>query len=145
MAVGENSSTSEGASNAIGNDPNNALYVHPSDSPGMMLVPAQFDGAGYRSWRRGVMRALSVKNKLGFIDESCVKSNANSSQLRQWQRCDDMVTSWILNSLSKEISDSVEYVNNSVKLWKELEDRYDQTNGAKLYQMQKEINDLTQG
>ncbi|KAH0659160.1 hypothetical protein KY289_027908 [Solanum tuberosum] len=47
MAVGENSSASEGASNATGNDPNNALYVHPSDSPGMMLVPAQFDGAGY--------------------------------------------------------------------------------------------------
>ena len=70
---------------------------------------------------------------------------ANSPQLRQWQRCDDMVTSWILNSLIKEVSDSVEYVNNSAELWKELEDRYDQTNGAKLYQMQKEINDLTQG
>ena len=56
-----------------------------------------------------------------------------------------MVTSWILNSLIKEVSDSVEYVNNSAELWKELEDRYDQTNGAKLYQIQKEINDLTQG
>lgn len=56
-----------------------------------------------------------------------------------------MVASWILNSLSKEISDIVEYVNNSVELWRELEDGYDQTNGAKLYQIQKEINDLTQG
>ncbi|XP_016509027.1 uncharacterized protein LOC107826553 [Nicotiana tabacum] len=56
-----------------------------------------------------------------------------------------MVTSWILNSLSKEISDSVEYVSDSVELWRELEDRYDQTNGAKLYQIQKEINDLVQG
>ncbi|KAL3377397.1 hypothetical protein AABB24_003680 [Solanum stoloniferum] len=55
-----------------------------------------------------------------------------------------MVTSWILNSLSKEISDIVEYVNNSIELWKELEDRYDQTNGAKLYQIQKKIDDLTQ-
>ncbi|XP_070030675.1 uncharacterized protein [Nicotiana sylvestris] len=42
-----------------------------------------------------------------------------------------MVTSWILNPLSKDIADSVEYVNNSVELWKELEDRYDQINGAK--------------
>ncbi|XP_019257794.1 PREDICTED: uncharacterized protein LOC109236014 [Nicotiana attenuata] len=56
-----------------------------------------------------------------------------------------MVTSWILNSLSKDITDSVEYVNDSVELWKELEDRYDQTNGAKLYQIQKEINDLSRG
>lgn len=29
-----------------------ALYIHPSDNPGMMLVPVQFDGMGYRSWRR---------------------------------------------------------------------------------------------
>lgn len=56
-----------------------------------------------------------------------------------------MVTSWILNPLSKDIADSVEYVNNSVELWKELEDRYDQINGAKLYQIQKEINDLSHG
>ena len=42
-----------------------------------------------------------------------------------------MVTSWILNSLTKEIADSVEYVSDSVELWKELEDSYDQTNEAK--------------
>lgn len=32
-----------------------------------------------------------------------------------------------------------------MELWRELEDRYDQTNKAKLYQIQKEIDDLTQG
>uniref|UniRef100_A0A1S3YY54 Retrotransposon gag domain-containing protein n=1 Tax=Nicotiana tabacum TaxID=4097 RepID=A0A1S3YY54_TOBAC len=56
-----------------------------------------------------------------------------------------MVTYWILNSLSKEIADSVEYANDAVELWRELEDRYEQTNGARLYQIQKEINDLSQG
>ncbi|XP_009591635.2 uncharacterized protein [Nicotiana tomentosiformis] len=56
-----------------------------------------------------------------------------------------MVTSWILNSLEKETYDSVAYVNDSVELWRELEDRYDQTNGAKFYQIQKEVNDLVQG
>lgn len=56
-----------------------------------------------------------------------------------------MVTSWILNSPAKDIADGVEYVNDSGELQKELEDRYDQTYGAKLYQNQKEINDLSQG
>ncbi|XP_009797410.1 uncharacterized protein LOC107769657 [Nicotiana tabacum] len=55
-----------------------------------------------------------------------------------------MVTSWILNSLSKEIADSVEYASDVVEWWKELEDRYEQTNGARLYQIQKEIKDLSQ-
>ena len=147
MAIETTTSTSASEGSVIsGSDANGVLYVHPSDNPGMILVPVQFDGTGYRTWRRGAMRALSVKNKLGFIDGSCEKPSSNNSPLlRQWQRCDDMVTSWILNSLIKEVSDSVEYVSNSAELWKELEDRYDQTNGAKLYQIQKEINDLTQG
>ncbi|XP_075086523.1 uncharacterized protein LOC142169187 [Nicotiana tabacum] len=110
-----------------------------------MLVPVPFDGMWYRSWRRSVLRALSVKNKLGFINGECRKPSPNSAQFCQWERCDDMVTSGILNSLAKDISDSVEYVNDSVELWMELEDRYDQTNGAKLYQIQKEINNLVQG
>ncbi|XP_015166934.1 uncharacterized protein [Solanum tuberosum] len=56
-----------------------------------------------------------------------------------------MVTSWILNSLSPDLRDSLQYVNNAYELWAELEERYDQTNGCKLYQLQKEINDLVQG
>ncbi|XP_019252791.1 PREDICTED: uncharacterized protein LOC109231594 [Nicotiana attenuata] len=99
-------------------DAGSPLYIHPSDSPGSSLVPVPFDGIGYRSWRRSVLRALSVKNKLGFITGDTEKP---------------------------DIADSVEYVNDSVELWKELQDRYDQTNGAKLYQIQKEINDLSQG
>nr|XP_009788648.1 PREDICTED: uncharacterized protein LOC104236429 [Nicotiana sylvestris] len=94
--------------------------------------------------RRSVLRALSVKNKLGFINGESRRPSPDSPQFRQWERCDDMVTLWILNSLAMEISDSAEYVNDSVELWRELEDRYDQTNGEKLYQIQKEINDLAQ-
>nr|XP_019068965.1 uncharacterized protein LOC109120058 [Solanum lycopersicum] len=56
-----------------------------------------------------------------------------------------MVTSWILNSLSKDLADSLPYVNNAKELWDELEDRYDQANGAKLYQIQQELSSLTQG
>ncbi|XP_019255492.1 PREDICTED: uncharacterized protein LOC109234101 [Nicotiana attenuata] len=126
-------------------DAGSPFYIHPSDSPGSSLVPVPFDGIGYRSWRRSVLRALSVKNKLGFITGDTQKPLVTSPLFRQWERCDDMVTSWILNSLSRDIADSVEYVNDSVELWKELQDRYDQTNGAKLYQIQKEINDLSQG
>ncbi|XP_019251083.1 PREDICTED: uncharacterized protein LOC109230000 [Nicotiana attenuata] len=109
------------------------------------LVHVLFVAFGYRSWRRGVMRALSLKNKLGFVDGDCKRPKPDSSNYRLWERCDDMVTSWILNSLAKEIADSVEYMTDAVELWKELEDRYDQINETKLYQIQKEINDLSLG
>ena len=137
------SSTPGAGGNII--DVNNPLYIHPSDNPSLILVPVSFEGVGYRSWRRGVMRSLSVKNKFGFITGEFKRPPSTSPQFRQWERCDNMVISWILNSLSKDIADSVEYVSDAVELWKDLEDRYDQTNGAKLFQIQKDINDLSQG
>ncbi|XP_019227852.1 PREDICTED: uncharacterized protein LOC109209120 [Nicotiana attenuata] len=126
-------------------DTSSPFYMHPSDNSGIALVPVPFDGFGYRSWRRGMMRALSVKNKLGFINGDCKRPDPDSSSYRLWERCDDMVTLWILNSLEKEIADSVEYVTDAIELWKDLEDQHDQTNGTKLYQIQKVINDLSQG
>ncbi|XP_070055229.1 uncharacterized protein [Nicotiana tomentosiformis] len=119
--------------------------MNQSESARTMVVPLAFDGVGYRSWRRGILRALLLKNKVGFITGKCKKSGSNDATFNQWARCDDMVTSWIFNSLSNDLADSLQYVNDAKELWQELEDRYDHINGAKLYQLQKEINDLSQG
>lgn len=126
-------------------DSTNPLYMHPTESAGSTIMPMVFDGTGYRSWRRVVLRALSVKNKTGFINGKIMKPAPNAPSFAQWERCDDMVTSWLLNFLSKDLADSLQYLNNAKELWDELENRYDQTNGAKLYQLQQEINDHTQG
>ncbi|XP_060202008.1 uncharacterized protein LOC132630462 [Lycium barbarum] len=94
------------------------MYMHPYDNAGALLVPSIFNGIAYRSWRRGVLRSLLVKNKLGFINDDCKKPDSNFPRYRLWERCDNM---------------------------NELEDQYDQTNGTRLYQIQREINDLSQG
>ncbi|XP_019238294.1 PREDICTED: uncharacterized protein LOC109218385 [Nicotiana attenuata] len=106
---------------STGIDPSDPLYLHPFDNPGAMFVSVAFDGIGYRSWRNSVLSGLSTKNKLGFISGECKQPDPSSQQFRQWERCDNMVTSWILNSLSKETAVSVEYANDGVELWKELE------------------------
>lgn len=126
-------------------DSNDPLFLHPSDSPGMILVNTVFDGHGFAGWKRALLIALSAKNKLGFIDGSCKSPATGSSNLRLWNRCNDMVTSWLLNSLSKEIAASVLYSKSAESLWADLEDRFGQSNGAKLYHLQKEISDLVQG
>ncbi|KAH0696542.1 hypothetical protein KY290_013911 [Solanum tuberosum] len=89
-------------------DVGSQLYIHPSDSAGTVLVHVPFDGVGFSSWKRGVLHSLLMKNKLGFINGECLKPSSTSLNYRQWERCDAMVTSWILDSLSKDITDSVE-------------------------------------
>ncbi|KAH0644772.1 hypothetical protein KY284_032656 [Solanum tuberosum] len=85
------------------------------------------------------------EEQTGLHKCECKRPAKTDPTYRQWVRCDDIVTSWILHSLGREVAVSVEYVGDALELWTELEDRYDQTNEAKLYQTQKEINDLSQG
>ncbi|XP_075077383.1 uncharacterized protein LOC142164106 [Nicotiana tabacum] len=56
-----------------------------------------------------------------------------------------MVLSWLLNSVLKERAESVLYSQSAKDLWSDLEDRFGQTNGAKLFQLQKELSAVVQG
>ncbi|XP_070020540.1 uncharacterized protein [Nicotiana sylvestris] len=107
------------------------LYVHPSDVLGTSLVSSPFDATCYGSWRRNILVALSIRNKLDFISGSSTKPPPGSPLTRQWQRCNDLVVSWLINSLSKEISRSVEYSESSKEIWCELEEKYGKADGAR--------------
>ncbi|XP_059281248.1 uncharacterized protein LOC132034933 [Lycium ferocissimum] len=123
---GENSESSQ--TNPI-NDHSSPFYLHPSDSPGMLFVNSPFD----------------AKNKLGMIDGSIEAPDVTSVNHKPWARCNDMVISWILNSLSKDIAESVLYSKTAREIWKELATSFSQCNGAQLYQLQKELSDAMQG
>ncbi|XP_019267483.1 PREDICTED: uncharacterized protein LOC109244795 [Nicotiana attenuata] len=132
-------STSSGSTT----DSNHPYYLHSSDAPGMSLVSSPFDGRGFTGWRRSVLIAISAKNKLGFINGTCLEPALNAAEHSQWSRCNNMVTSWLLNSLTKEIGDSVIYSRTAKDLWGSLEHRFGQSSGAKLYHLQ--ISKLAQG
>ncbi|XP_059306243.1 uncharacterized protein LOC132057633 [Lycium ferocissimum] len=89
--------------------------------------------------------ALTAKNKSGFVDGSTREPSAGTDLHRAWSRANNMVISWLLNSLSREISESVLYYSTSKDIWAELEARFGQSSGARLFQLQKELSDLTQG
>lgn len=105
----------EGTS-AVTFDSNHLYHLHPSDALGMNLVNTLFDGKGFAGWRRSVLIAFSAKRKLGFIIGLCKAPNLNSNEFSQWSCCNDMVTSWLHNSLSKDIGDSVIYSKTAKKL-----------------------------
>ncbi|KAL0438875.1 UNVERIFIED_CONTAM: hypothetical protein Slati_2370500 [Sesamum latifolium] len=80
------------------------LQLHGGDNPGMVWVSAPFDGTDFLAWRRSVMIALQAKMKLGFIDGRYVMPEQTSDKYDTWIKVDSMVTSWILNAITKRIS-----------------------------------------
>ncbi|XP_075101566.1 uncharacterized protein LOC142177017 [Nicotiana tabacum] len=114
-------SLSGSTSQVVNHDVNHSYFLHSSDALGMTLVTSPFDERGFSSWRRSILIALSAKNKLGFINGVCDGPTLGSKDHAQWSRCNDMVTSWLLNSLTKEIGDNVIYSKSAKELWNSLE------------------------
>lgn len=92
-----------------------------------------------------MMIALSMKNKLGFIDGSVKKPEDNDSDLlNAWIRNNNIVISWILNSISKEILASVIYTTSAYEIWMDPKERFQQKNGPQIFQLRRELMNLVQ-
>jgi hypothetical protein len=126
-------------------DDSSPYHLHHGDSPGTVLVSQLLDGDNYHTWSRSMVMALTAKNKLGFLNGSLSKpSDESGTECHAWIRCNTMVTSWILNSVSKDIAASVIYIDNAADVWIDLKERFSQKNGPRIYQIQKSISALSQ-
>ena len=126
----------------ISSDP---LSLHNSDTPGLSLVNIKLEGHNYGQWSRSMHLSLSAKNKLGLVDGSVKAPSSNDPKFSTWQRCNDMVLSWILHSLHPDIASSVLYAKTAAAVWTDLRDRFSQSNDARIYQIRQEIVECRQG
>nr|GFC42973.1 putative Gag-polypeptide of LTR copia-type [Tanacetum cinerariifolium] len=73
--------------------------------------------------------ALRNHNKLGFIDGSCKKDSSNLGLANQWDMCNSVVVTWILNSLSPELIAGAIYAKTAFEIWNDLKETYDKVDG----------------
>ena len=105
-------------------DASSVYYLHPSNHIGLKLVSQVFDGVGYGDWRRGIVLALTSKNKLGFIDGSLKKPAEDSEDFHARIRCDSMIIGWIVSNLGVLIARSVHNLNTAREIWVDLKERF---------------------
>lgn len=128
MAAATHTTDGENVSSSIIGSPqspaidfSHPLYLHPSDTPGAVLVSFQLIGIdNYSLWSRSMRIALLAKNKIGFIDGTCTRNSVSPSLHNQWDRCNAIVLSWIMNSVSKELLSGIVYASNVHLVWKDL-------------------------
>ncbi|KAK9681660.1 hypothetical protein RND81_10G018600 [Saponaria officinalis] len=88
--------------------------------------------------------ALESKNKGDFITGKLPKPAKTYPKYNQWIRCDLMVLKWTLHSIAKPLHDDLFYAKSSKELWTELSDRYGQPNALELYQLKKDLTNISQ-
>ena len=88
--------------------------------------------------------ALGAKSKLGFIDGRVLIPQEDSDEFELWKGCDYMTTSQLLNSISEDLVNAFIYTTNAKKVWDGIIERFEESNGPFLYQLQCKIVSITQ-
>jgi hypothetical protein len=124
----------------------NPFFFHHSDHPGMVLVSKPLDGENYSTWCRAMTISLNAKSKLGFIDGTTTMPSATAKpdDYAAWKKCNDMILSWILNSLTQDLADSVIFSTTAQEVWEDLRDRFSQSNAPRIFQIERDIACLAQ-
>jgi len=91
-----------------------------------------------------MLMALIAKNKLAFVDGSLPQPSVNAGiEYHAWICCNNMILSWILNSVSKEIAASIIYIDTCHGMWIDLKEHFSQKNGPRVFQLEKSISALS--
>ncbi|KAJ0876787.1 putative RNA-directed DNA polymerase [Helianthus annuus] len=121
------------------------LYLHPSDSSTLTIVSIKLKGTeNYPVWSNAMRLALEAKNKYGFIDGKCIKPKDDQVLANQWERCNSVVITWLLNSISEELFLGQVFSKLASEVWTDLKESFDKVDGSVVYDLYKRINGISQ-
>ncbi|CAM8946285.1 unnamed protein product [Rhodiola kirilowii] len=95
-------------------------YVHHNEITGNPIVSDVLIGQeNYVSWRRSMEIAMSGRSKLAFIQGKYPKPSDPALTAR-WQRCNDVLMSWLICSVSKKIVGEILHARDAMTAWETL-------------------------
>jgi len=121
------------------------LYLHPSENLAVALVSPALDSSNYHSWSKSMITALSAKNKVEFINGNAPEPLRTDRTYSAWSRCNNMVVSWIVHSVSVAIRQSILWMNKAEEIWDDLKSRYAQGDLLRVSDLQQEASSMKQG
>ncbi|GKD50502.1 ribonuclease H-like domain-containing protein [Tanacetum coccineum] len=126
-------------------DISDPLHLHPNDTTALTVVSIKLKGTeNYQVWSCAMLLALEGKNKIGFIDGSCKRSNTDEVLGKQWDRVNAIVLGWILNLISEELFLGQIFLKRAKHVWEELKETYDKVDGSIMFGLHNQINTLKQ-
>lgn len=77
---------------------------------------------------RSMQVALNARNKFVIVNGTLKKPTTKTTLYTQWVRVSDMIITWILNSVTDDMSDSLNFVTSAREVWNESHKKYSGAN-----------------
>lgn len=90
-------------------------------------------------------RALGTKNKFAFVDGYVPMPPMYDLNRNVWERCDNLIHSWIINSISPQIAQTIVFHEYNIDVWIESQERFSKVDRICVASLRSSINNLKQG
>ncbi|KAH9725751.1 retrovirus-related pol polyprotein from transposon RE1 [Citrus sinensis] len=115
-------------------------------NPSLKLSSVALNGLNYVPWSRAVTLSLGGKRKLGYTNGNSVCPDSKDPKYEDWIANDQLVRSWILNSMEPHIAEIFTFSNSSKELWDSISELYgSNNNSARVFELKCEIAVAEQG
>ncbi|XP_070675820.1 uncharacterized protein [Malus domestica] len=93
-------------------------------NPNQRLSSVLLNEFNYLPWERAVTLALGGRSKLGYVNRAFPIPEIESPKYDAWLCKDQLVMSWLLNSMERKIAEIFSYAKSFMHLWKNLKEMY---------------------
>ena len=97
-------------------NPSSSFFIHPSEGPTSVFITPALDGTNFHSWSRAIRMTLISKNKMAFLLGTIHVLDVTDPYYSGWERCNTLIMSWLLNSISPSIAQSVIFLESAVDI-----------------------------
>ncbi|XP_058774287.1 uncharacterized protein LOC131648552 [Vicia villosa] len=125
-------------------DIDSPFYIHPSEGPNLVCISPKLNGSNYLAWSKSMQRALGAKNKFSFINGDLAIPSHQDLNRNQWERCNHLIHSWLLNSVSEQIASTIVFHVNAIDVWIDLRERFLKADRIRIFNLHSSINNLKQ-
>nr|ABD32757.1 Integrase, catalytic region [Medicago truncatula] len=131
--------------NSAPSNSDSPYYIHPSDGPSSLIITPKLNGSNYLAWHRSMQRALGAKNKLVFLDGSISVPDIDDLNRQAWERCNHLIHSWIVNSVTESIAQTIVFHDTALSAWDDLKECFSKVDRVRVLSLRSTINNLKQG
>ncbi|CAN0898640.1 Retrovirus-related Pol polyprotein from transposon RE1, partial [Linum grandiflorum] len=111
-------------------------------------VAIRFNGSNYSIWAYAFKIFVQGKSLLGYLDgtkKEPAETATNSADIETWRTNNARVLSWLIGSVETPIARTFRSFNTAAQLWSHLQTVYTQVSSSRLFDLEYELTNLTQG
>ncbi|KAF5450286.1 hypothetical protein F2P56_030651 [Juglans regia] len=117
-----------------------------NDSNLMPITGHKLNGNNYLQWSHSVMMFICGKGKDDYLTGDAAKPNKTDEKFKVWNAENNMVMSWLINSMTNDIGENFLLYGTTKEIWDAAKEIYSNNeNTSELFEVESVLHDFRQG